>query len=272
MRKVLFIDVDGTLCGKQNKPCASAIQAIKKAREKGHEVYICTGRSKGEIDEQIWQIGFDGMIGANGSYIEDHGKVILHQHLSLNEVKDIVKWLNSRNLEFYLEANSGLYPSKNYCQQVTELAEKSHLDLEGIHHFFACMSACDTYERDDINKISYLIHTQEDLELTKQQFPHLKNGFWSANGSLMHGDIGVNGIDKKQGIIALCEYLHVQKEDTIAFGDEIVDIPMFEATGFSVCMGSGNEECKKIADYVTSSPDEDGLYQAFVYLKLIDHE
>lgn len=34
-------------------------------------------------------------------------------------------------------------------------------------------------------------------------------------------------------------------------------------------MGSGGEEAKQAADYVTDAVDKDGLYKAFKYLKLI---
>lgn len=115
MRKILFIDVDGTLCSPTyNKPPKSAVEAIRKARENGHLAYICTGRSKAEVYEDIWAIGLDGMIGGNGCYVEDHGKTILHKKLSEEECRDIVDWCKERDMEFYLEANSGLYPSEKY--------------------------------------------------------------------------------------------------------------------------------------------------------------
>ena len=44
---------------------------------------------------------------------------------------------------------------------------------------------------------------------------------------------------------------------------------MFEAVNYTVAMGSGDERLKAVADYVTTGTDEDGLYNAFKYLKLI---
>ena len=57
--------------------------------------------------------------------------------------------------------------------------------------------------------------------------------------------------------------------DTIAFGDAKIDIPMFECCAFGVAMGSGGEEIRACADYVTDDVDKDGLYKAFVHLGLI---
>ena len=45
-------------------------------RANGHRVYLCTGRSKAEIYDELWAIGLDGMIGGNGCYAEDHGQAL----------------------------------------------------------------------------------------------------------------------------------------------------------------------------------------------------
>lgn len=272
MSKILFIDVDGTLVGRLNKAPESAIKAIREARAKGHKVYICTGRSKAEVYDDIWAIGLDGMIGGNGCYIEDNGKVVMHKHLELEQIHEILALFKERNIEFYLEANSGLYPSKNYRSKTLEklnVTEDALYNIQGLKVFLDGMTYGDDFEKNDVNKISYMLNTQEDLEAVAKRFPNLKNGSWGGNPP-SHGDIGVSGIDKKHSVNVLLEYLGATKEDTIAFGDEKVDLPMFEAVNYSVAMGSGTDECKAAADYVTTGTDEDGLYNAFKYLGLID--
>ena len=114
MSKILFIDVDGTLVDYTNHLPESAVTAIRKARANGHRVYICTGRSRAEVYANIWDIGIDGMIGGNGSYVEDHDTVVMHQLITKEQCRHIVDWLHGRGLEFYLESNSGLYASENF--------------------------------------------------------------------------------------------------------------------------------------------------------------
>ena len=94
--KIIFIDVDGTLVDYENKLPASADKAIKQARKNGHRVYICTGRSKAEVYPYLWDIGLDGMIGGNGSYVEDGDTVVMHQLITAEQCKHIVDWLKSR--------------------------------------------------------------------------------------------------------------------------------------------------------------------------------
>lgn len=64
------------------------------------------------MSEELWDIGMDGMIGGNGSYVEDDGQVVMHQCMTPEQCRHVVDWLHGRGLEFYLECNSGLYASE----------------------------------------------------------------------------------------------------------------------------------------------------------------
>ena len=68
----------------------------------------------------------------------------------------------------------------------------------------------------------------------------------------------------------LLEYLPADINDTFTFGDAKIDIPMLEYCHVGIAMGSGGEEIKAMADYVTDDVDKDGLYKAFVHFGLIE--
>ena len=60
-RCMLFFDIDGTLIttdGKRTFP-ESAKRALREARERGHLVYINTGRVMANVDDFIREVGFD---------------------------------------------------------------------------------------------------------------------------------------------------------------------------------------------------------------------
>ena len=54
------------------------------------------------------------MIGGNGAYIELDNKVIKDETIQVEDVKRIVDYLNQHHLEYYIEANDGLYGSLNF--------------------------------------------------------------------------------------------------------------------------------------------------------------
>lgn len=66
-KKIVFLDVDGTLCDDAGNVPESARQAITAAHKKGHEFFLCTGRSKAEITEDVLALPLSGMIGACSS-------------------------------------------------------------------------------------------------------------------------------------------------------------------------------------------------------------
>ena len=277
MGKIIFIDIDGTLVDYENHLPESAVTAVRKARENGHKVYMSTGRSKAEIYENLWAIGFDGLIGGNGSYVEDQGKVIMHQLITLEQCKRIVDWLHERKLEFYLESNNGLFASEHFeeacvgtIQEYCRRKGKDEVEKISVRDVFPEMIFDGELYRDDLNKVSYKLNDYQDFLDTKEQFPDLQNGTWGGAGeTALFGDLGVKDITKANAIDCLLRHLGAKKEDTIAFGDAKIDIPMLEYCQIGVAMGSGGEEIRAMADYVTDDVDKDGLYKAFVHLGLI---
>lgn len=280
MSKIIFLDVDGTLIDYEAKLPASAAQAVNQARANGHKVYICTGCSKAEI-EQRNLCELDGMIGGNGAYVEDHGHVVMHQGLSKEDVKHIVDWCNERHLGFYLEANSGMYCNDYMLEQgpetmikyaqgkgadLTKAKETSKKFMDGFIH----LQGEDLY-RDDVNKISFILSRYQDHLDSQKEFPHLIANTWGGKGEVaLYGDLGPTGITKRHAIEVLLDYLGADQKDTISFGDAKIDLSMFECCDYNVAMGNGGKEIKEAADYITTDVNDDGLYNAFRYLNLID--
>lgn len=279
MNKIIFLDVDGTLINYEAKMPASAGKAVDLARANGHKVYICTGCSKAEILQRNL-CDLDGMIGGNGAYVEDHGEVIMHQGLSKEDIKHIVDWCNARQLGFYLEANSGMYCNDYMLTQGPKTMVKyalgkgadlksAELNASAFVNGFIHLQGDDLY-RDDVNKVSFILSSYQDHLDSKIEFPSLIANTWGGKGEVaLFGDLGPKGITKRHAIEVLLKHLNAEPKDTIAFGDAKIDLSMFECCAFNVAMGNGGPEIKEAADYITADVDDDGLYKAFEYLKLI---
>lgn len=276
MGKILFLDVDGTLVDYSGRLPASAVIAVRQARQNGHRVYICTGRSEAEVYPELWDIGLDGMIGGNGSYVKNGDTVVLWQHLSAGQCRRVVDWLHGRGLEFYLEANSGLYASEHFEQAGTPVMRlyagrkgQNAADMTVRDAFPDMIFGADLY-RSDVNKISFILGSYQDHLDSAAAFPDLKAGTWGGAGeTALFGDLGVSDIDKGRAVDVLLEHLGADIADTVAFGDAAVDIPMLQKCAVGVAMGSGGVGVKAAADYVADDVGKDGLYKAFCHLGLI---
>lgn len=280
MSKVIFLDVDGTLVDYDNRIPVSAVKAIRQARDNGHKVYVSTGRSRAEMQPEIWDIGIDGMIGGNGSYVEDQEEVIMHQLISKEESKHIVDWLHARGLEFYLESNNGLFASKNFREAARPILREYSLrkgktkeevkDQEAEDALHGLIYGGELY-RDDLNKVSFILSDYQDHLDSIEEFPELEAHTWGGRGeTALFGDLGVKNITKAHAIEVLLKHLEADRKDTIAFGDAKIDIPMLEYCEVGISMGNGGPEILAMADMVTDDVEEDGLYNAFKKLGLLD--
>lgn len=279
MRKIIFLDVDGTLIDYEAKLPLSAKTAVDTARKNGHLIYICTGCSKYEVlQRNLPEI--DGMIGGNGCYVEDHDKVVLHKGLSKAQVKEIVDWCQDRQIGVVLEANSGMYCNDYFLIQGPEVMAKYALgkgkDLESARQFgkeilsqYTLLNGEELY-REDVNKISFILRTYNDHLDSKETFKNLEAHTWGGKGEMaLFGDLGPGGITKRSAVEVLLKHLNADVKDTISFGDAKIDLSMFECCNYNVAMGNGGQEVKEAADYITDDVNEDGLYNAFKHLKLI---
>ena len=279
-RKIVFLDVDGTLIDYEAHCPESAKEALNKARRAGHKVYICTGCSKAEILERDLP-ELDGMIGGNGAYVEDDGEVVLHQGLSKEQTRAIVDWCRERGLGFYLESNAGMFCDDSMLKQGPDVmvqyalgkgadpaaakTSSSHFLQQMIHLPYEEM------DRDDVNKISFILSSFQDHADSAEDFPDLEANTWGGKGEhALFGDLGPAGITKKSAIEALLKHLQAQQADTISFGDAKIDLSMFDLCACNVAMGNGGPEIKAAADYVTADVNDDGLYKAFEHLGLFE--
>lgn len=277
MSRIIFLDVDGTLVDYEGRIPPSAVESIRRARDAGHRVYLSTGRSRAEVYPELWDIGLDGLIGANGGYVEDAGEVILHEHLTAEQCRDVVDWLRARGLEFYLESNGGLFGSEHfesaaepvirrYVSGSDELAASSLT----VRDAFPDMIFGQGLHRDDVNKISFILGSPQDQLDATAAFPDLQSGTWGGRGNdALFGDLGVAGVSKKHAVDVLLNHRDADLADTIAFGDAAVDIPMLTYCAIGVAMGNGSAEVKAVADHITTEVTDDGLLRAFEHLGLL---
>ena len=277
--KVVFLDIDGTIVDYANVFPESAKEAIRIAHDNGHRIYLCTGRSKAERCEEIIEAcNADGIICANGSYVESDGKVLCHKTIPSETTWAVIDYLHEHGMEFYEESNEQSYASENFLAQAGEKFASymgreytSQTDpKELIGTFFPKMVYDSNVYRDDIYKISYVMNSWDDFYAIKEAFPMLQHGSWGGTNKVpSFGDVVVAGVSKATGVEIILNSLGRDSSDAVAFGDSDPDLPMLRYCGFSVAMGNASKNVKETADYITGDVNSDGLYKAFSFLKLI---
>ena len=201
---ILFLDVDGTLINYKAQIPSSAKEAVIAARKNGHFVFLCTGCSKQEILERHFDFELDGFIA------------------------------------YRFECNSGIYISDDYMEKSVQARmkyafgnNKSAVNAP-INPAFRKMTS---KYRDDVNKTAFVLNSYQDYLDAVKEFKDMVVGTWGGKGQLaLYGDTSPEGISKEFAINKLLDYLHIDKKESICFGDSSSDLPMFNACNIKIAM------------------------------------
>ena len=253
--KALFFDIDGTLVSfKTHRIPQSTVDALEQAKKNGVEVYISTGRPK-QIINNLGQIEhlIDGYITANGArcFVED---TLVSQHAILpSDVKKIIEAADRDNYPAIVVSESR-FAIHHYTDEVYEIFCKG-LGVDSS----IFITDVDALGDEAILQVTPFC-TVEQEALLMPTLANCTSGRWHPAFT----DITARGADKGKGLHAMADYLGLNIEETMAFGDGGNDISIIKEAGVGVAMGNAGEELKLVADYITTHVDEDGVKNALI--------
>lgn len=272
MEKLVFLDVDGTICDMNGCIPQSTITAIRTARENGHKVFICTGRSKGEIYEKVLNIGFDGLIGGAGAYVEMDEKVLFHECFDESVLTRLRNYFSDHQAVLVFETNKGIYIDKEDIETLKRIFKAGHGELKDEEEeFFGILKPVGSLaQAKEVNKALFFqssVSAEEIQEEFKEDLMILPNSIGMFGGT--SGEISNKKIHKATGIQIVLEHLGKTKDAVIAIGDGPNDLEMIEFAGVGIAMGNASKELKVLADEITDSVLENGIYNSFKKHELI---
>lgn len=242
----VFLDIDGTLISNSFEIPERNKKAIAAAREKGHMVFINTGRSYGNIPPQLHeQFDVDGIIAGSGVMIKMGGETVYK--ISMN--KDLVRRLTEYAFEhreywYIFEGLNRIYVVSNDIRQRSDY--QTPLEKPEDYSLMA---------DDEIQVIAMGTKVPDDF---KEQFKDEITVFQFDT----YADCVIKGVNKATGIEKVLELTGIKKENTIAIGDSNNDFDMINYAGIGVAMANSQQSILDIADYVTASAKDCGVAQA----------
>lgn len=256
---IVFFDIDGTLVDKQHNLPASAAKAIKQLRTNGHKAYINTGRCLSTIQSAVLDIGFDGIVASCGTSIHTPEKTLMEKTISPLLLYNMLPIFERQGIDLWLEGPHYLYVSDpkaggfmgniiTYLKQGKDIIRSWH-DTSLV-----------------VNKFTYRTTKLEQIEPLRKI---LDENFEVIRHTDLIGEVLLKGYNKATGIDFILNHLDDPDEETFSFGDSANDLSMLARADHAIAMGDGDDRALTAADYVTTSPDHDGIYLALKHYKLI---
>ncbi len=268
-RKVIFLDIDGTLTEPgSNEPPKSALKAIEGARKKGNYVFLCTGRNY-DMLLPLLKYDFDGVVASSGGYIRYGDQIIYDNPMTEAQKETSMRLLQKNGIYRTVECVEGAYTDegfKEFLQQnATEGSNSEMLRWRRQIEESLRIRPMSEYEGQPVYKIVFMCQNEKQLEEPIRELGDEfdiciqdTNCYGYVNGEMISKDY-----DKGKGVRCVCDALGVPIENSVAFGDSMNDKEMMETAGLAICMANGSPRLKELADDICPAVTEDGLWHAF---------
>ncbi len=261
--KLLIIDIDGTLIGKDGTISAEDREALAKACQLGMPVSLSTGRVPqaclniiNQLSLDSYHIFFDGALVSN----PNQGKEVYVQPLNKMVVRQAVEF--ARLNDIYLE----LYSATHYfVEQETWATDirRQFFDLQPTVVDFTKL-----WNQESIIKAELTTSSPQEVDKARSfqlQFNDSLRLSWARTPAYP----GINfinvvdpGVSKGNALVALALHLGISLAEVIAIGDGTNDISILSCAGLAIAMGNAHDELKAVADYITLDVDHSGLAAA----------
>ena len=252
MKKVIFVDIDGTIRNNNKEITPETKEAIKNVVAKGTKVVICTGRSRDyAIEVSKEALASPYVIASDGAYVYDyHDKLDLYTNeINKTTLEKIYTIAKRYNVYITADTTTGQYtdnrleksPSVTYKENFLEYVLQEKI----IHIHLTSKNGIDMQQAlVDIKKV-------KNIKLGFDGVYQFQDNYFIfiANPNSNKGD----------GINNFCKALGIPLKETVGIGDDYNDIAMFKMVGQSVAMGNAYPDIKEICDCITDTNENNGV-------------
>ena len=259
-KKIIAVDLDGTLLNSDSQISDFTKETIKKVAEQGHQIIITTGRPYRMSKDFYHELGLDTpMINFNGSLTHLPGQVWDFEKCLTVDKKYLLDMVR-RSEDIQADFIAGEYRKKFYITNPNE--EIANPKLFGVEAFHPEDQFQPELVTKDPNCILLQTRASDKYALAKEMntfYQHqLSINTWG--GPLNILECTPKGVNKAFALDYLLKVMNRDKKDLIAFGDEHNDTEMLAFAGKGYAMKNANPELLPYADeQISLTNDQDGV-------------
>ena len=265
---IIALDLDGTLTNSEKNITPRTFDALMKAQREGVRLVLASGRPTFGISalaNQLQLADYGGyVLSYNGGRIIDwcEKTVIFSQVVDQKLVPILYDFAEKAQLPIVTYLPEAILASKNEGEYLAEEARINGMPVVVAQNFVeeAMQIAGGSTKFLIPGEPELLIQLESEMKAAHSEQMEV---FRSAPFFL---ELPPKGIDKAQSLQRLLTHLGLERESLMAFGDGFNDLSMIQFAGKGVAMANAVEEVKSIADFVTTSNEEDGIAHALEQL------
>lgn len=268
---IIALDLDGTLTNSEKNITPRTFDALMKAQREGVRLVLASGRPTfgiAALANQLQLAYYGGyVLSYNGGRIIDwcEKTVIFSQVVDQKLVPILYDFAEKAQLPIVTYLPEAILASKNEGEYLAEEARINGMPIVVAQNFVEeAMQIAG-------GSTKFLIPGEPELliQLESEMKAALSEQMEVFRSAPFFLELPPKGIDKAQSLQRLLTHLGLERESLMAFGDGFNDLSMIQFAGQGVAMANAVEEVKSIADFVTTSNEEDGIAHALEQLLLL---
>ncbi len=260
MKKVLVLDIDGTLTNSKKEITEATRQAIWQVMEKGHRVMLASGRPTPGMRRYEKELELEErggyLLSFNGARIIDctSGEVVYQRTLP----QDIVPQL----YEYACRKHTGLI-TYDGDTIISAFEPDEYVELEARINAMPVQVEKDFTEFVDFQVNKCLMTAPGELagEYEKELQERFGDRISVYRSEPFFIEIMPKNVDKAASLDRMLPQIGMGQEQTVCCGDGFNDMSMIRYAAVGVAMGNAQPVVKEAADYITGTNDEDGLVE-----------
>lgn len=265
---IIALDLDGTLTNSEKNITPRTFDALMKAQREGVRLVLASGRPTfgiAALANQLQLADYGGyVLSYNGGRIIDWSEktVIFSQVVDQKLVPILYDFAEKAQLPIVTYLPEAILASKNEGEYLAEEARINGMPVVVAQNFVEeAMQIAG-------GSTKFLIPGEPELliQLESEMKAALSEQMEVFRSAPFFLELPPKGIDKAQSLQRLLTHLGLERESLMAFGDGFNDLSMIQFAGQGVAMANAVEEVKSIADFVTTSNEEDGIAHALEQL------
>lgn len=257
-RKVLALDIDGTLTNANKEISPATKAALLHMMEQGHRIVLASGRPVTGLRRYARELELErygGYILAfnGGCMIEcSTGKILYQKVLSRELLPGFYEFAKEKGCGLATHQGDVAFSAFPPDKYVALEAGMNGMELRQPRDFLGT-----------VNFDMYKCFMTEEPDRAAVLERELRDRYGSL-ADIYRSDpffieIMPRNVDKGSSMGRLLEIIGARWEDAVCCGDGYNDISMIKCAGVGVAMGNAQPEVKEAADYVAPGNDEDGL-------------
>lgn len=262
MKKIITVDLDGTLLDSNKKVPESTKKYLRSLKENDYIIVIATGRTINSVKEVTDGGDFaDYIISDTGLILYDIQKdeIKYREYINEKEVEQLYdEAIREKCKRIEIFTNDNYYEYQKNKEYSNNKIAKANIHIEKYEDFFKY--------NDTINHMAISFDSNEEgRKFALENQNNLKNiDILVMKDSFAQKiewlEICCKGINKYTTLKKLTEILDTNMENVISFGDSPNDVEMIKNSGIGVAMSNAIDQVKRVAKSETTfSNNEKGV-------------